>query len=59
MTQATTSQPKRLEGALRAMPARRMGTPADMAGVAMFLASDLAAYVVGQTITVDGGMTLA
>jgi NAD(P)-dependent dehydrogenase (short-subunit alcohol dehydrogenase family) len=30
-----------------------------MAGVALFLASDLAAYVVGQTIIADGGMTLA
>jgi len=30
-----------------------------MAGVALFLASDLAAYVVGQTIITDGGMTLA
>jgi 3-oxoacyl-[acyl-carrier protein] reductase len=59
LTQVTTSQPKRLDAALRTIPARRMGTPADMAGVALFLASSLAAYVVGQTITVDGGMTLA
>ena len=59
LTQATTAQPKRLDAALRTIPARRMGTPLDMAGVAMFLASDLAGYVVGQTITVDGGITLA
>jgi 3-oxoacyl-[acyl-carrier protein] reductase len=29
-----------------------------MAGVALFLASPLAAYIVGQTIIVDGGLTL-
>ena len=36
-----------------------MGTPEDMAGVALFLASPLAAYVTGQTIRVDGGLTLS
>jgi 3-oxoacyl-[acyl-carrier protein] reductase len=35
-----------------------MGEPADMAGVALFLASPLAAYVNGQTIIVDGGLSL-
>lgn len=38
-------------------PARRMGTPADVARVALFLASDLAAYVNGANIVVDGGRT--
>jgi 3-oxoacyl-[acyl-carrier protein] reductase len=59
LTKVTTDNPQRLEGVLAAIPARRMGTPADMAGVALFLASDLASYVVGQTIVVDGGMTLS
>jgi 3-oxoacyl-[acyl-carrier protein] reductase len=36
----------------------RAGTPADVARVAVFLASDLAAYVTGQVIGVDGGMHL-
>jgi 3-oxoacyl-[acyl-carrier protein] reductase len=35
-----------------------MGTPQDMAGAALFLASPLAAYVVGQTLIVDGGLSL-
>lgn len=59
LTRVTTANPKRLEGALRSIPMRRLGTPADMAGVALFLASPLAAYVLGQTIIVDGGLLLA
>ena len=39
-------------------PRGRLGLPADMAGVALFLASPLADYVVGQMISVDGGMQL-
>ena len=35
-----------------------MGQPLDMAGAALFLASPLAAYVVGQTLIVDGGLSL-
>lgn len=58
LTKVTTAHPKRLEGALRSIPMRRLGTPADMAGVALFLASPLAAYVVGQTLIVDGGLLL-
>lgn len=59
MTKVTTDDPERLEGAIRRIPLGRMGTPTDMAGVALFLASPLAAYVVGQTIPVDGGLILA
>jgi 3-oxoacyl-[acyl-carrier protein] reductase len=36
----------------------RLGTPADVAGVCVFLASDLSAYVTGQVIEVTGGMTV-
>jgi 3-oxoacyl-[acyl-carrier protein] reductase len=58
LTAVTTENEKRLQGALRAIPLRRAGTPEDMAGVVMFLASPLAAYVQGQTIIADGGLTL-
>jgi 3-oxoacyl-[acyl-carrier protein] reductase len=58
MTRVTTQNPKRLEGALAQIPLKRLGTPADMAGAALFLASPLSSYVVGQTIVVDGGLIL-
>ncbi len=59
LTRVTTGNPKRLEGALRNIPLGRLGTPQDMAGAALFLASPLSAYVLGQTMLVDGGMLLA
>ncbi len=59
LTKVTTESPKRLGQSLSNIPLRRLGTPADMAGVALFLASPLSAYVLGQTIIVDGGLLLA
>src|SRR3954470_7031211 len=40
------------------IPMRRAGDADEMAGVTCFLASDLASYITGQTIFVDGGLTL-
>ena len=39
------------------MPITRWGTPEDVAGVALFLASEDSCYITGQTITVDGGLS--
>ncbi len=39
-------------------PLRRLGEPDDVAAVALFFASDAARYVTGQTLVVDGGMTM-
>jgi 3-oxoacyl-[acyl-carrier protein] reductase len=59
LTKVTTEHPQRLAGALQGIPMGRLGTPQDMAGVALFLASPLAGYIAGQTLIVDGGMVLA
>lgn len=58
LTEVTTKDPDRLASAIASIPLGRLGTPEDMAGAALFLASPLANYVVGQTLIVDGGMTL-
>ncbi len=58
LTKVTTDNPKRREGAIASIPLKRLGTPADMAGAALYLASPLASYVTGQTIVVDGGLIL-
>jgi 3-oxoacyl-[acyl-carrier protein] reductase len=41
-----------------AIPLKRGGTPDEVAGVCLFLASDAAAYITGQVIRVDGGMLM-
>lgn len=58
LTKVTTDNPERLAGALSTIPLGRLGTPDDMAGAVLFLASPLASYIVGQTIIVDGGLLL-
>ena len=58
MTKVTTANPKRLDAAIARIPLKRLGTPADMAGAALFLASPLSSYIIGQTLVVDGGLIL-
>lgn len=41
-----------------ATPLRRLGVPRDIGGIAVFLASDAAAFITGQTIVADGGVTI-
>jgi len=59
LTSITTQHPKRREQVLASIPVRRFATPEEIAGVALFLASPLASYIIGQTIIVDGGMLLS
>ncbi len=59
LTRITTDNPGRRQAALQRIPMGRLGTPQDIAGAALFLASPLAAYVIGQTLPVDGGLILA
>lgn len=47
---------KVVEGWLQDIPLKRAGTPEDVANVALFLASDMGAYVNGQVLSVCGGM---
>jgi len=49
------ADPARSTAILERIPAGRWGTPADLAGAALFLASPASDYVCGTTITVDGG----
>ena len=58
LTTVTTDDPQRLAAALESIPLGRLGTPSDIAGAALFLASPLAGYIVGQTLVVDGGLVL-
>jgi len=50
--------PKLLKNVEEGTPVRRIGQPDDIGGVAVFLASKAAAYLTGQTIVVDGGLTI-
>jgi 3-oxoacyl-[acyl-carrier protein] reductase len=59
LTKVTTQVPTRLDALLGRIPLGRTGLPEEMAGAVVFLASPLASYVVGQTLIVDGGLTLA
>jgi 3-oxoacyl-[acyl-carrier protein] reductase len=45
-----------VKGWREAIPLKRGGTPEDIANVCVFLASDMSAYITGQTINVDGGL---
>jgi 3-oxoacyl-[acyl-carrier protein] reductase len=54
-----TTDPKLYEGTLRRIPWGRYGTAEEIAKVAVFLASDMASWVTGQTIVVDGGQILS
>lgn len=50
--------PAKFQERLASIKMGRIGTPQDVANVALFLASDLSAYVTGQVIGVDGGMLI-
>ncbi len=47
------------EAFLRAIPMRRFGKPADVAGAVLFFASPRADYITGQVLSVSGGLTMA
>jgi 2-deoxy-D-gluconate 3-dehydrogenase len=53
-----TSDEKMLSRYLKSIPMRRLGKPEDVAGAAVFLCSDLAGYMTGSIVVVDGGLMI-
>jgi 2-hydroxycyclohexanecarboxyl-CoA dehydrogenase len=43
----------------KAIPLKRLGQPEDLANAVAFLASDEAAFITGQTVSVSGGLTMS
>ncbi len=56
---ALWQNPEILARSVRGTPLGRIGEPDEVAGAAVFLASDAGRYVTGQTIVIDGGVTIA
>jgi 3-oxoacyl-[acyl-carrier protein] reductase len=56
MTEALAASQR--EPLVARIPAGRFGTPEDVAACALFLASEEAAYITGQTLHVNGGMAM-
>lgn len=59
-TEMTAKLPEEIKQKMKeAIPLNRFGSPEDVAAVCVFLASEDANYITGQTIVVDGGMVMA
>lgn len=58
MTRVSRDNPQIYQASVAATPLRRWGTPEEMGQVALFLGSDMASYMTGHTIVVDGGSSL-
>lgn len=57
MTEKKIKNPDMISQALQSIPLGRYGTPEDIAGAALFLASDDSDFITGQNLAVDGGET--
>ncbi len=56
-TDAALDTPEKAEGTARVIPLKRIGQAVEVANAILFLASDEASYITGQTLVVDGGKT--
>jgi len=56
---AAAGDEKLVQSLTRAVPMRRLGEPEDVAAAVAFLASERAAFITGQTLSVSGGLTMA
>jgi 2-hydroxycyclohexanecarboxyl-CoA dehydrogenase len=59
MTEQAPDSERLVAALTRAVPMRRLGTPAEVAAAVAFLASEQAGYITGQTLSVSGGLTMA
>ena len=59
MEETRRANPRLGEALVRAIPFRRLARPEEVAAAVAFLASDEAAYITGQTLSVSGGLTMA
>jgi 2-hydroxycyclohexanecarboxyl-CoA dehydrogenase len=59
LDQVAQQSQKRFDALGRAVPMKRIGTPADIAPAVTFFAQPTSAYITGQTLSVSGGLTMA
>ena len=52
------ADPEKMNALLAEIPLHRMGQPDEVAKLALYLASDAAAYVTGSTYVIDGGLSV-
>ena len=57
MNKMIKDKPQVFESVSKGIPMKRLGNPEDIAGAAIFLASNASAYMTGQVIVIDGGLT--
>ncbi|MEV4112621.1 SDR family NAD(P)-dependent oxidoreductase [Nonomuraea sp. NPDC049695] len=58
LQRVSAAEPGLVDKIARGIPLRRLGTPADVAGLVGYLCTDRAAYITGQTLSVSGGVTM-
>ncbi|SEF57759.1 2-hydroxycyclohexanecarboxyl-CoA dehydrogenase [Nonomuraea solani] len=58
LRRVSEAEPGLVDKIARGIPLRRLGTPADVAGLVAYLCTERAAYITGQTLSVSGGVTM-